>query len=566
MQMLSHFTMAVGVILALGCGLVVRQGAEHPSKQVIAQAATAKKVEKPTSANAQIDRRRESDDARLKAVDASLKTMRSVLSTALSRLAQTRKDKDVNALNCVNEKLAAIDGLVKISEDAQVALKEAIARRDAEGKDHEVSKVALADRRVAQLRLEVEGCVGEMTSVAEKANGLESQAVTAEASLGKTDPVVVHFRAAQDLVGAGSYEKAGTSFLDLADRYPNHKLVPNALFSAVMAYEELDQFQAAASAYKRIVNDYSESNFAQMYVRRGFEPEGCVPSETNSGASRIRDYLMAECYRRHGNLKQAAESFSQFVNRYPNEVTTSPTTEDGLIAAVDLYQFLKKDPPVRQLCKPFLKGHRGTANSAKGVLNCLMHEARFSLREGKGEAARNAYGEVVSEFERYKLEAGSPLAALAGEAAFHLVEFELSAFERLKIQGTQERQLETLKTLLNTSKTLQRRYNRVYRYKFMDWLVAAEYRKSYLDHLFAEKVENAPTPKSIVDMGADAEKQWRSALDEQVERFEGRAISRLRMAYRQIEKRGIQTEWANRVKALLSTLAPDEFRGSSDTN
>lgn len=104
-----------------------------------------------------------SDQARLRAVGKSLDSMRGTLNAAVSRLDSARKGKDIIKLNCVNEKLTAINGLVKISEEAEVALKEAIAKRDAEGKQHEFTKVLLADKRVAQLRLEVEGCVGEMS-------------------------------------------------------------------------------------------------------------------------------------------------------------------------------------------------------------------------------------------------------------------------------------------------------------------------------------------------------------------------------------------------------------------
>ena len=63
----------------------------------------------------------------------------------------------------MNEKLSAINGLVKISETASSSLKEAIAKRDDELKRHEYSKVILAGKRVEELRLEVEGCVGEMS-------------------------------------------------------------------------------------------------------------------------------------------------------------------------------------------------------------------------------------------------------------------------------------------------------------------------------------------------------------------------------------------------------------------
>ena len=104
-----------------------------------------------------------SDEDRLKTAGKSVSTMKKTLDIALERLADARQGKDIIQLNCVNEKLSAISHLVKISEEAEKGLKEAIAKRDAEIKQHEYSKVVLAGKRVSELRLEVEGCVGEMS-------------------------------------------------------------------------------------------------------------------------------------------------------------------------------------------------------------------------------------------------------------------------------------------------------------------------------------------------------------------------------------------------------------------
>jgi uncharacterized protein with PhoU and TrkA domain len=104
-----------------------------------------------------------SDEARSNSVSRTIASMKKTLSLALDRLAQARKGQDVIQLNCVNEKLSAINGLVKISQTASSSLKDATAKRDEELKRHEYSKVMLAGKRVEELRLEVEGCVGEMS-------------------------------------------------------------------------------------------------------------------------------------------------------------------------------------------------------------------------------------------------------------------------------------------------------------------------------------------------------------------------------------------------------------------
>ena len=96
-------------------------------------------------------------------IGSTLRAMKATLESATERLAAARNAKDLLQLNCVNEKLGAIRGLVTIAEDASKSHGEAAGRGDKELTKHEFSKILLAGKRVTELRLEVEGCVGEMS-------------------------------------------------------------------------------------------------------------------------------------------------------------------------------------------------------------------------------------------------------------------------------------------------------------------------------------------------------------------------------------------------------------------
>jgi hypothetical protein len=101
-----------------------------------------------------------SDQEKLSRSNANVSQMRQALKLVLTKLEDARASKDVVKLNCVNEKLTNIKGLLRISEQADVALQEAVARREDQGADHEFTKVAIARQRVDQLRAEAEQCVG----------------------------------------------------------------------------------------------------------------------------------------------------------------------------------------------------------------------------------------------------------------------------------------------------------------------------------------------------------------------------------------------------------------------
>ena len=95
--------------------------------------------------------------------DIRLNAMKSTLQLALKRLERARSNKDIIQLNCVNDKLTSIKGFLRISEQARVSLAEAMGQRDFDLVEHEFQKISVAGARVENLRLQVEGCVGELS-------------------------------------------------------------------------------------------------------------------------------------------------------------------------------------------------------------------------------------------------------------------------------------------------------------------------------------------------------------------------------------------------------------------
>ncbi len=92
----------------------------------------------------------------------SLAAMRQALKDVLTKLEEARSSKDVVKLNCVNEKLTQVKGLLRISELADVAMQEAIAKKEDSSALHEFTKTSIASSKVTQLRAEAEQCLGQL--------------------------------------------------------------------------------------------------------------------------------------------------------------------------------------------------------------------------------------------------------------------------------------------------------------------------------------------------------------------------------------------------------------------
>ncbi|RKG96301.1 hypothetical protein D7Y13_41110 [Corallococcus praedator] len=88
--------------------------------------------------------------------------MREALRQVLEKVEEARGTKDVVKLNCANEKLTQIKGLLRISEQADVALQEAVSKQEAAPGEHEFTKVMIAQQKVGQLRSEAEECIGQL--------------------------------------------------------------------------------------------------------------------------------------------------------------------------------------------------------------------------------------------------------------------------------------------------------------------------------------------------------------------------------------------------------------------
>ena len=134
----------LAVLLLLGTGLARAQAPSKPATSTLERAADVPDREKISRSSASVSR------------------MRSVLSEVLGRLEEARATKDVVKLNCVNEKLTQVKGLLRISEQSDVALQEAVAKKDTTAAEHEYSKVSIAKGKVEQLRGEAEQCIGQL--------------------------------------------------------------------------------------------------------------------------------------------------------------------------------------------------------------------------------------------------------------------------------------------------------------------------------------------------------------------------------------------------------------------
>lgn len=92
----------------------------------------------------------------------AVEKMREVRGQVEKLVKQARDEKDIVKLNCANERLAQVTGLLKISEQAATELRDALKRKEEDAADHAYAKVSIAGRKVAQLRQDAQQCIGQL--------------------------------------------------------------------------------------------------------------------------------------------------------------------------------------------------------------------------------------------------------------------------------------------------------------------------------------------------------------------------------------------------------------------
>lgn len=104
------------------------------------------------------------DGRELALAGAALARMREVFTQIFEQAQEARAERDIIELNCLNEKLTAVKGLLAVSERARVTLERAVGRGDGEASAQELDKMTIAQRTCDELLAESEGCIGELAT------------------------------------------------------------------------------------------------------------------------------------------------------------------------------------------------------------------------------------------------------------------------------------------------------------------------------------------------------------------------------------------------------------------
>lgn len=92
--------------------------------------------------------------------ETSEKNLSNSVQRLLKQIEEANKAKDVLRLNCLNEKLGQLRGILKVVQDARVGLQEAVARENADLAEHNFRKVVISSEQGEVISAEADACAG----------------------------------------------------------------------------------------------------------------------------------------------------------------------------------------------------------------------------------------------------------------------------------------------------------------------------------------------------------------------------------------------------------------------
>jgi hypothetical protein len=115
-----------------------------------------------------------SDSEKPRRAAEAVQAMRASLRQVTSKADDARNEKDVVKLNCVNEKLAQMKGLLKVAEQSEATIKEAVARKVPVA-NAEFDKIGIARTKTDGLQNDAQQCIGQLAYIVDEKTTVEVQ-------------------------------------------------------------------------------------------------------------------------------------------------------------------------------------------------------------------------------------------------------------------------------------------------------------------------------------------------------------------------------------------------------
>ncbi|MGM0557311.1 MAG: tetratricopeptide repeat protein [Myxococcota bacterium] len=386
------------------------------------------------------------------------------------------------------------------------------------------------------------------------------------------------FKSAEKFFAEKQYEKAAEEYLRLVEQSPDYKFAPKALNNAAVAYENIGKYDSAMKLYERVYNDYPDDSLAgyalyrvAVNAERFFEYDKAIRTyklfydkydDDDLGDLPIQNFSVPE--KRKNSLKgaavlsanlqrysEASDLYRQFVRAYPND-------EDAAALQWRAVQNLEKAGKTRESFEAIRTYRReyGTAANIDRVFEGMTKIADYHRDRGDRRDATTWYEDILETYESRDISQAEDANFYASKAQFMLANYEFDDWDKLKIEGSLEQQKKRLNEKLEGAKEVRKEFDKVFKYKNLEWTLAANFRVGSLYQNFATSLYDVPIP---FEPGSEEYNIYITQLEDVALPLEDKAIARYEKNIETARDRKVVNEWTKKTLEQLNSYMPDKY-------
>ncbi|MEW5742810.1 MAG: tetratricopeptide repeat protein [Myxococcota bacterium] len=379
------------------------------------------------------------------------------------------------------------------------------------------------------------------------------------------------FKFAEELMAKGQYDEAAKKYLELVSEEPKHEFADKALNNAAVCYENVQRFDSALKIYERIFSEYPQSKLADSALFRvavNAEKSYDFDKAIEKYQKLVKDYPQAKdresALFNTARLLEGLQRYSESAQAYLRYADLYPQSEDApknQFRAALIYE--KMNDPTKEIgaLREFVQKFSGKPAQAELVIDAKKRIGDSYMKLKKETEAKKAFKDAADDFDRRGLKPDtSPIAAdAAAYSRFQLAEFVFAEFDKLKIGGTGKNLAASFTRKKEAVKKVNAAFDEVVKYKRVEWILAAFYRKGYTLERFAQTILETPVPPEIKRLGEEAVITYQDQLAAQTVALEDKAVETYAAAWAEAKKYRVSNEWTKKTLESLNRFRPKEY-------
>ena len=379
------------------------------------------------------------------------------------------------------------------------------------------------------------------------------------------------FKRAEELMSKGQYDEAARKYIELVAAEPKHEFADKALNNAAVCYENVQRFDSAQKLYERIFSEYPNSKLADaalfrvaVNAEKSYDFDKAIekyqklvkdyPSSKDRESALFNTARLLEGLQRYN---EAAAAYLRYADVYPN----SEDAPKNQFRAALIYEKQGDNTKEIAALNEFVQKFSSKPAQVELVIDAKKRIGDAFKKQKNDTSARKAYEAAADEFDKRNLKPDtSPIAAeAAAYSRFELAEYVFADFDRIKIGGTGKALANSFTVKKEAVKKVNVAYDQITKYKRVEWILAAFYRRGYTLERFAQTILETPVPPDIKRLGEEAVVTYQDALSAQTVALEDKAVEVYSAAWAEAKKYRVSNEWTKKTLESLNRFRPKEY-------